>query len=125
MIGSAAKGAACPPPKRPASAAAVSSRPSPSCAWRGCWARAGCSTRAASPRGCDPVDRVLLAGAFGSYLSPLHAMALGLIPDCDLSRVTAVGNAAGDGARIALLNRQARLEATRWARWGEHGHIYT
>ena len=57
------------------------------------------------------VDRVILAGAFGSYIDPKHAMILGLIPDCDLAQVYAVGNAAGDGARIALLNRQKRLEA--------------
>jgi uncharacterized 2Fe-2S/4Fe-4S cluster protein (DUF4445 family) len=75
--------------------------------------------------GLDHVDRVVLAGAFGSYLSPLHAMALGLIPDCELSRVTAVGNAAGDGARIALLNSQARLEAVRLAGWVEHVQIAT
>ena len=73
----------------------------------------------------DRVDRVILAGAFGSFLSPLHAMALGLIPDCDLSRVTAVGNAAGDGARIALLNRPARAEAARLADWVEHIQIAT
>src|SRR3972149_6137188 len=121
LIGSAEKGVACPPPKRPASAAAVSSRPSPSCAWRGCCPRAARST---PPRplqwakaalyagaslllrrlGIDHVDRVLLAGAFGSYLSPLHAMALGLIPDCELNRVTAVGNAAGNKTHITLLN---------------------
>src|SRR5690606_22491318 len=47
----------------------------------------------------------------------LHAMVLGLIPDCDLSKVAAVGNAAGDGARIALLNRGRRLEAVERARW--------
>jgi uncharacterized 2Fe-2S/4Fe-4S cluster protein (DUF4445 family) len=75
--------------------------------------------------GVDHVDRVVLAGAFGSYLSPLHAMALGLIPDCDLERVVAVGNAAGDGARIALLNRQARREAARLAEWAEHVQIAT
>jgi uncharacterized 2Fe-2S/4Fe-4S cluster protein (DUF4445 family) len=66
-----------------------------------------------SQRQAHTVDRVVLAGAFGSYISPLHAMVLGLIPDCDLSRVTAVGNAAGDGARIALLNREQRREAAR------------
>ena len=63
------------------------------------------------------VDRVLLAGAFGSYIDPKHAMVLGLIPDCDLERVYAVGNAAGDGARIALLNRDKRLEAQQVTRW--------
>jgi uncharacterized 2Fe-2S/4Fe-4S cluster protein (DUF4445 family) len=56
-----------------------------------------------------------MAGAFGSYIEPEHAMVLGLIPDCDLDKVTAVGNAAGDGARIALLNRSKRREAQRIA----------
>jgi len=75
--------------------------------------------------GVERVDRVLLAGAFGSYLSPQHAMVLGLIPDCELERVTAVGNAAGDGARIALLNRGARREAEWLAGWVEHVQIAT
>jgi uncharacterized 2Fe-2S/4Fe-4S cluster protein (DUF4445 family) len=65
----------------------------------------------------DTVDRVVLAGAFGSYIDPKHAMILGLIPDCDLEHVHAVGNAAGDGARIALLNRQKRLEAREHSQW--------
>ncbi|MGH2522279.1 MAG: ASKHA domain-containing protein, partial [Anaerolineales bacterium] len=43
-----------------------------------------------------------------------------MIPDCELSKVVAVGNAAGDGARIALLNRDARQEAARLAHWVEH-----
>jgi uncharacterized 2Fe-2S/4Fe-4S cluster protein (DUF4445 family) len=47
-------------------------------------------------------------------------MILGLIPDCDLAHVHAVGNAAGDGARIALLNRAKRREAAHLARWIEH-----
>jgi uncharacterized 2Fe-2S/4Fe-4S cluster protein (DUF4445 family) len=67
--------------------------------------------------GVSRVDRVLLAGAFGSYIDPLHAMILGMIPDCDLDRVTSVGNSAGDGARIALLDRSQREEARRLARW--------
>ncbi len=67
-------------------------------------------------RGVDHVDRVVLAGAFGTYISPYHAMVLGLIPDCDLEHVFAVGNAAGDGARLALLNRQLRLKAVQLAR---------
>ena len=45
------------------------------------------------------IDRIMLAGAFGSYIDPKYAMLLGLIPDCPLECVTAVGNAAGDGAR--------------------------
>jgi uncharacterized 2Fe-2S/4Fe-4S cluster protein (DUF4445 family) len=58
----------------------------------------------------DTVDEVRLAGAFGSQIDPLHAMVLGLIPDCDLSRVRAAGNAAGTGALIALLSGAARRE---------------
>jgi uncharacterized 2Fe-2S/4Fe-4S cluster protein (DUF4445 family) len=67
--------------------------------------------------GVDRVDRILLAGAFGSYIDPVHAMVLGMVPDCELAHVTSVGNSAGDGARIALLNRSQREEARRLARW--------
>lgn len=70
--------------------------------------------------GVDHVDRIELAGAFGSLLDKQRAMQIGMIPDCDLERVTAVGNAAGDGARIALLNKGQRKEAERIARWVEH-----
>lgn len=63
------------------------------------------------------VDKIVMAGAFGSYIDPKYAMILGLIPDCDLEKVTAVGNAAGDGARIALLNKTKRDEAQRIAEW--------
>jgi uncharacterized 2Fe-2S/4Fe-4S cluster protein (DUF4445 family) len=63
------------------------------------------------------VDRIILAGAFGSYIDPKYAMILGLIPDCDLEKVYAVGNAAGDGARIALLNCDKRQEAQDIAHW--------
>ena len=58
----------------------------------------------------DTVDRVVLAGAFGAHISPKHAMVLGMIPDAPLDAVTSAGNAAGTGARIALLNRDARTE---------------
>ena len=61
--------------------------------------------------GIETVDRIVLAGAFGSYIDPLYALVLGLIPDCDPQHIVAVGNAAGDGARIALLNRGKRREA--------------
>ena len=60
--------------------------------------------------GIDRVDRIKLAGAFGSHIDPKHAMIIGLVPDCPLDRVTAVGNAAGTGARMALLNRGHRRE---------------
>ena len=55
-------------------------------------------------------DRIVLAGAFGSFIDPKHAMVLGMIPDCPIEHVRAAGNAAGTGARIALLNRAARGE---------------
>ena len=58
----------------------------------------------------DKVDRIKLAGAFGNYIDPKYALVLGLVPDCDLTHVSAVGNAAGTGARMALLNRGHRRE---------------
>jgi uncharacterized 2Fe-2S/4Fe-4S cluster protein (DUF4445 family) len=60
--------------------------------------------------GVDKVDRIVLAGAFGAHISPKHAMVLGMIPDAPLNKVTSAGNAAGTGARIALLNTDARRE---------------
>jgi uncharacterized 2Fe-2S/4Fe-4S cluster protein (DUF4445 family) len=60
--------------------------------------------------GARAPERITLAGAFGSHIDPTYAMALGLIPDCDLQKVAAAGNAAGTGARIALLNGAARRE---------------
>jgi len=58
--------------------------------------------------GTERVDRIRLAGAFGSHIDPRYAMVLGMIPDCELARVASVGNAAGAGARIALLDSTAR-----------------
>jgi uncharacterized 2Fe-2S/4Fe-4S cluster protein (DUF4445 family) len=54
------------------------------------------------------VDRIRLAGAFGSHIDVKYAMLLGMIPDCDLSQVGSAGNAAGTGARIALLDNGSR-----------------
>jgi len=58
--------------------------------------------------GCDRVDRIRLAGAFGSHIDVKYAMILGMIPDCDLFMVASAGNAAGTGARIALLDSDSR-----------------
>ena len=66
--------------------------------------------------GVDAVDKVILAGAFGNYIDKEASMVIGMFPDCDLDKVVAVGNAAGDGARIALLNRDTREEANKVAR---------
>ncbi len=60
--------------------------------------------------GMQSPDKIILAGGFGSYIDKEKAMLIGLIPDCDLENVYAVGNAAGDGARIALLNVEKRNE---------------
>jgi len=60
--------------------------------------------------GIEKVDRIGFAGAFGSHIDVKYAMVLGLIPDCNLDHVGSVGNAAGTGARIALLNFPSRLE---------------
>ncbi len=66
--------------------------------------------------GVEKVDKVILAGAFGSYIDKASAALLGLFPDCELENIYSVGNAAGDGARIALLNIDKRKEADIWAR---------
>ena len=50
------------------------------------------------------------SGAFGAHISPKHAMILGMIPDCNLDKVISAGNAAGTGARIALLNKESRTQ---------------
>jgi len=64
--------------------------------------------------GVDKVDRVVLAGAFGAHISPKHALVLGMIPDVPFDRVTSAGNAAGSGARIALIDtaQRAAIEQT-------------
>ena len=59
--------------------------------------------------GTDKVDRIRLAGAFGAHIDVRYAMVLGLIPECDLEHVSSAGNAAGTGARIALLDRASRI----------------
>ena len=58
--------------------------------------------------GIESVDRIRLAGAFGAHIDVKYATVLGMIPDCDLAKVTSAGNAAGTGARIALLDSRSR-----------------
>jgi uncharacterized 2Fe-2S/4Fe-4S cluster protein (DUF4445 family) len=66
--------------------------------------------------GVSSVDRIGLAGAFGSHIDPVYALVLGLIPDCEPHNVTSVGNAAGTGAVMALLSNAARQEIAQVAR---------
>lgn len=66
--------------------------------------------------GVTSVSEVILAGAFGSYINRENALVLGMIPDCDPERITAVGNAAGDGAKLMLLDTGKRDEAKKIAK---------
>ncbi len=61
--------------------------------------------------GIDKVDKVKIAGAFGTHVDREKALIMGLFPDCEIEKITSVGNAAGDGCRAALLNREKRVEA--------------
>jgi uncharacterized 2Fe-2S/4Fe-4S cluster protein (DUF4445 family) len=66
--------------------------------------------------GSPDVADIRLAGAFGSHIDPVHAMVIGLVPDCPIEGVRSVGNAAGVGALQALLSRSARAEMERTVR---------
>ncbi|UCG06381.1 MAG: DUF4445 domain-containing protein [Desulfobacterales bacterium] len=61
--------------------------------------------------GIEKVDRVKIAGAFGTHVDREKALIMGLFPDCEIEKIVSVGNAAGDGCRAALLNREKRVEA--------------
>ena len=61
--------------------------------------------------GIDRVDTIKIAGAFGTHVDKEKALIMGLFPDCDLESVLSVGNAAGDGARVVLLDRDMRDDA--------------
>jgi uncharacterized 2Fe-2S/4Fe-4S cluster protein (DUF4445 family) len=58
------------------------------------------------------IQQVLLAGSFGSYLSPASAIRIGLVPRLALPRIVSAGNVAGEGAKMALLSMQERHAAT-------------
>lgn len=68
-------------------------------------------------KGVTAVERIILAGAFGSCVNKENALAIGLIPACQSENVTAVGNAAGEGAKLALFDQAKRAEAQAVARW--------
>jgi len=59
----------------------------------------------------DKVDKVKIAGAFGTHVDREKALIMGLFPDCEIEKIISVGNAAGDGCRAALLNKEKRVEA--------------
>jgi uncharacterized 2Fe-2S/4Fe-4S cluster protein (DUF4445 family) len=71
------------------------------------------------------IEQYLVAGAFGNYVDPVHAMRMGLLPTVQLDRVKFVGNAAASGAKLILLNRHLRVLAGDLARriqYVEIGH---
>jgi len=59
----------------------------------------------------DRIDRVIVAGAFGTYIDVESAIAIGMLPPLPTQRFTQVGNSAGLGARLALLSRRMREQA--------------
>jgi uncharacterized 2Fe-2S/4Fe-4S cluster protein (DUF4445 family) len=61
--------------------------------------------------GLEKVERVKIAGAFGTHVDRTKALVMGLFPDCEIEKILSVGNAAGDGCRAALLNIRKRAEA--------------
>jgi len=75
--------------------------------------------------GIDRVDRVVIAGAFGTYVDKDEALLIGMIPSISPDRILTVGNAAGDGARVALLNKEKREEASWIARRVEYVELTT
>ncbi len=68
----------------------------------------------------EGLTTILLAGVFGSVLSPRHVMALGMLPSVDLERIQSVGNAAGAGACMVLLNRALHHRAVELVERMEH-----
>ena len=54
----------------------------------------------------DQIEEVLLAGAFGNYLNPHSACAIGMLPRELEEKIVSIGNAAGEGARIAVRNQK-------------------
>jgi len=75
--------------------------------------------------GVTKLDRVELAGAFGSHIDREASLTLGMFPDVPIDKVVVVGNAAGDGAHMALINKGKRIEAEERARWVEFVEIAT
>jgi uncharacterized 2Fe-2S/4Fe-4S cluster protein (DUF4445 family) len=59
----------------------------------------------------EEISQVLLAGSFGSYLSPASAVRIGLVPKLPLARIVSAGNVAGEGAKIVALSMQERAAA--------------
>ncbi len=68
----------------------------------------------------EDIDEVLLAGAFGNFISKRSALIIGLLPAVEPDKIIPVGNAAGDGAYLSLVSKAERERAFRLARTAEH-----
>jgi len=75
--------------------------------------------------GIEQIDRVLLAGAFGNYIRKESALRIGLLPNLPIEKIKAIGNAAGDGAKMVLLSAKERQKATDFAKRSEHLELST
>jgi len=73
--------------------------------------------------GTDRVDVVKIAGGFGIHIDPVKTLIMGMIPDCDPDQIIPIGNAAGDGALITLLNRGIRAESNWVAQMVEYVNL--
>jgi len=71
------------------------------------------------------LDRIVLAGAFGNYVRKESAIQAGMIPNVPLAKVHSVGNAAGEGAKLALISLRAREDADRIAESVEYVELTT
>jgi uncharacterized 2Fe-2S/4Fe-4S cluster protein (DUF4445 family) len=69
----------------------------------------------------DDLEKVIIAGAFGTFIDVKSAIIIGMLPDLPLERFTQVGNAAGTGARLALISQKERQQAKKIAR--QDGYI--
>lgn len=77
--------------------------------------------------GVEPEDIIMihLAGAFGNYIAKESALGIGLLPQVSLEKIQSIGNAAGNGAQIALLSTVEMERANRLAREAEHIELST
>jgi uncharacterized 2Fe-2S/4Fe-4S cluster protein (DUF4445 family) len=73
----------------------------------------------------EDLDSIVLAGAFGNYMRKESAVAVGLVPGLPLGKIRSVGNAAGEGAKLALISTEMRSEADEIARSMEYIELTT
>ncbi|MBA7556981.1 hypothetical protein ES705_49709 [subsurface metagenome] len=71
------------------------------------------------------IDRVIIGGAFGTYIDPLKAMRIGMFPEIDMGKFTQVGNAAGIGAKAILISQKLREQANQLAKKIEYLELAT